>query len=100
VFAPTDSAFEKLPRQTREALTTPASHDRLQRILKHHVVQGRKMAKDVGAASSFKMLDGTTVSIKKKGDAVHIGEATVKKTDLEAQNGVIHVINRVLMPEK
>lgn len=99
VFAPTDDAFRHLPRQTRDAIKKPASHDRLQRILKHHVVKGRKMANEVASASALTMLDGTTIEIQKKGSTVHIGEATIKKTDMEAENGVVHVINRVLMPE-
>lgn len=99
VFAPSDEAFKKLPKETRESIMKPANKSRLQRILKHHVVEGRKMAKDVTSASSFKALDGKTVNVRTKGDKVHIGDATVQKTDLEAENGVVHVIDRVLMPE-
>jgi uncharacterized surface protein with fasciclin (FAS1) repeats len=53
----------------------------------------------VSGASSFKMLDGKTLTVRTKGDQVRIGDATITKTDLEAENGVVHVIDRVLMPE-
>lgn len=99
VFAPTDDAFNKIPKQTRESLKQPASHDRLQRILKHHVANGRKTGKEVGSVSSIKMMDGTEVDITAKGKNVHVGEAVVTNADLEAGNGIVHVINRVLMPE-
>jgi uncharacterized surface protein with fasciclin (FAS1) repeats len=99
VFAPTDDAFEKIPKKTRENLKQPASHDRLQRILKHHVAEGRKTGKDVGSASSIKMLDGTEVAIEASGKKIHVGEAAVTEADLEAGNGIVHVINKVLMPE-
>jgi uncharacterized surface protein with fasciclin (FAS1) repeats len=99
LFAPTDDAFRRLPRQTREVLKQPASHDRLQRTLKHHVVEGRHSAAEVAEASSLTMMDETTVSIETKGRKVHIGEASVTQKDREAGNGLIHVINRVLMPE-
>jgi len=99
VFAPSDDAFKKLPKETRDSIMKPANKSRLQRILKHHVVEGRKQAKDVSEVSSFKMLDGKTLNVQKKGDQVRIGDATITKTDLEAENGVVHVIDRVLMPE-
>ena len=99
VFAPSDDAFKKLPKETRDSIMKPANKSRLQRILKHHVVEGRKRAKDVSEASSFKMLDGKTLNVRKKGDQVRIADATITKTDLEAENGVVHVIDRVLMPE-
>jgi len=98
VFAPSDDAFKKLPREMRDSIMKPANKSRLQRILKHHVVEGRKRAKDVSEASSFKMLDGKTLNVRKKGDQVRIGDATITQTDLEAENGVIHVIDEVLMP--
>jgi uncharacterized surface protein with fasciclin (FAS1) repeats len=99
VFAPSDDAFKKLPKETRDSIMKPANKSRLQRILKHHVVEGRKRAKEVSGASSFKMLDGKTLTVRTKGDQVRIGDATITKTDLEAENGVVHVIDRVLMPE-
>ena len=99
VFAPSDDAFKKLPKETRESIMKPANKSRLQRILKHHVVEGRKQAKEVSSASSFKMLGGKTLNVRKRGDQVRIGDATITKTDLEAENGTVHVIDRVLIPE-
>jgi uncharacterized surface protein with fasciclin (FAS1) repeats len=99
VFAPTDAAFKKIPKDTRESLMQPANRDRLQRILKHHVMKGRKMAKDVTSASSLTMMDGKALPVQQKGNKVRIGDATIQDTDLEAENGVVHVIDRVLMPE-
>ena len=98
VFAPSDDAFKKLPKDMRDSIMKPANKSRLQRILKHHVMEGRKRAKDVTGASSFRMLDGKTLNVRKKGDQVRIGDATIMKTDLEAENGIVHVIDEVLMP--
>lgn len=99
VFAPSDDAFNRLPEDTRESIMKPENKERLQSILKHHVVQGRKMAKDVGASSKMKMMDGSSLPVSKKRNKVQIGDATIQKTDLEAENGVVHVIDRVLMPK-
>lgn len=96
VFAPNDAAFKELSRETWGMLMKPANKNKLQNILKHHVVKGRKSAKDVLAASSMKMLDGSTLKIDKKDGAPRIGGAMIQQTDLEAENGVIHVIDRVL----
>lgn len=99
VFAPTDDAFKRLPSDTRETIMEPGNKKRLQRILKHHVMEGRKQARTVRSAPSLKMLDGTTLRVQKKGDKVQIGNATIQDTDLEAENGIVHVIDRVLMPK-
>lgn len=100
VFAPNDKAFEYLSRETWGTLTKPANKHKLQNLLKLHVVSGRKSAKDVMGASSMKMMDGTSLSISKEDGDPRIGEARIKKTDLEAENGVIHEIDRVLWREK
>jgi len=99
VFAPSDAAFKKLPKETRDSIMNPANKSRLQRILKHHVVEGRKRAEDVASASSFEMMDGKTLSVTTEGDEVHVGDAIIEETDLEAENGIVHVIDTVLMPE-
>ena len=99
VFAPSDDAFKKLPKETRDSIMKLENKSRLQRILKHHVVKGHKQAKDVSGATSLKMMDGTTLNVRTKGDRVRIGEAAITKPDLEAENGVVHVIDRVLIPE-
>jgi len=100
VFAPNNNAFDKLSRETWGTLMKPANKSKLQNMLKLHVVSGRKSAKDVLASSSMKMLDGTSLSIKNEGRQPHIGEARIQQTDLEAENGVIHVIDRVLMRDE
>ena len=100
VFAPNDKAFDKLSRETWGTLMKPENKNELQNILKLHVVNGRKSAKDVLGASSMKMLDGTSLSIKKEGKQPRIGEARIIQTDLEAENGVIHEIDRVLMRDE
>lgn len=99
VFAPSDKAFEGLSRETWGTLMKPSNKSKLQNILKHHVVKGRKSAEDVLGASSMKMLDGSTLTIDKKDGAPRIGGAMIQQTDLEAENGVIHVIDRVLTPD-
>jgi len=95
VFAPTDEAFAKLPKGTIETLL--ANPDRLGAILKYHVVPGRVMAADVVKLGSAKTALGQTVGIKTS-SGVMIGNANVVKTDIETSNGVIHVIDTVLIP--
>lgn len=95
VFAPTDEAFAKLPKGTIKTLL--ADPGRLGAILKYHVVPGRVMAKDVVKLSSAKTALGQSLSIKSSG-GVMIGNANVMKTDIETSNGVIHVIDTVLIP--
>jgi uncharacterized surface protein with fasciclin (FAS1) repeats len=95
VFAPTDEAFAKLPKGTIKALL--ADPDRLGAILKYHVVPGRVMAADVVKLSSAKTALGQSLNIKSSG-GVMVGNANVVKTDIETSNGVIHVIDTVLIP--
>jgi transforming growth factor-beta-induced protein len=96
VFAPTDEAFAKLPAGTVEALLTdiPTLTD----ILLYHVVSGKVMASDVVNLTSADTVLGQPVSIKVEGDKVMINDAQVIITDIEASNGVIHVIDSVLLP--
>lgn len=98
VFAPTNDAFEQLPEGTLDDLLKPKNKTRLQEILKHHVVQGRRMADAVSGRSSLSPMFGSGLSIRMKGDRVRIGESTIQQADLAASNGVVHVIDRVLMP--
>jgi uncharacterized surface protein with fasciclin (FAS1) repeats len=95
VFAPTDEAFGKLPRGTIKTLL--ADPDRLGAILKYHVVPGRVMAKDVVKLSSAKTALGQSLAVSASG-GVRVGQANVIKTDIETSNGVIHVIDTVLIP--
>lgn len=97
VFAPTDEAFSKLPQGTIEALLTDTA--KLAGILTYHVVSGKVMASDVAGMPSAKTVQGGEVNIVSGADGVMIDNAKVIKADIECTNGVIHVIDSVLMPE-
>ena len=99
VFAPTDEAFAKLPAGTLDALLKPENKPKLQRILTSHVVAGRVMAADVVKTSSAKAVSGDTLTIASRDGGVTIGGANVVKTDIVATNGVIHVIDSVILPK-
>jgi uncharacterized surface protein with fasciclin (FAS1) repeats len=99
VFAPTDEAFAKLPAGTLEALLKPENKPKLQRILKSHVVSGRVMAADVLKISSAKAVSGDTLTIASRDGGVTVDGAKVVKTDVAASNGVIHVIDSVILPK-
>jgi len=99
VFAPTDEAFAKLPAGTLESLLMPENKDKLVKILTYHVVAGKLMAADVVKLHSAKTVEGATVAIKEGGGAVHVNNAKVTKTDIVTSNGVIHVIDTVLLPQ-
>ncbi|HEX8522557.1 MAG TPA: fasciclin domain-containing protein [Tepidisphaeraceae bacterium] len=98
VFAPTDEAFKKLPEGTLNDLLKPENKEKLAGILKYHVVSGKVMAKDVTGLSSAKTVNGKEAKISTDGGKVMIDKATVTKTDIEASNGVIHVIDTVIIP--
>ena len=97
VFAPTDDAFAKLPEGTLESLLKDT--DKLKAILLYHVVAGKVMAADVVKLSSAKTVEGQEVMIKTSGGNVMVNNANVTKTDIETSNGVIHVIDTVLLPK-
>ena len=99
VFAPTDEAFAKLPAGTLEALLKPENKPKLQRILTSHVVAGKIMAADVGKTSSAKSVSGDTLTIASREGGVTVEGAKVVKTDIAATNGVIHVIDSVILPK-
>jgi len=98
VFAPTNDAFAKLPKGTVENLLKPENKDKLVSILTYHVVPGKVMAKDVVKLSSAKTVQGSTVDIKVKDGTVMIDNAKVVKADVETSNGVIHIIDAVILP--
>jgi transforming growth factor-beta-induced protein len=98
VFAPTDDAFAKLPEGTVESLLKPENLEQLKSILLYHVVEGKVMAADVVALTTALTLQGTAVTVKIDGDKVYINDAQVMITDIETLNGVIHVIDMVLLP--
>jgi uncharacterized surface protein with fasciclin (FAS1) repeats len=99
VFAPTDEAFAKLPEGTLESLLKPENKDKLKRILAYHVVSGRVMAADVVKMDSAKAVSGDTIEVETQGKTVMVDNARVVKTDIVASNGVIHVIDAVILPD-
>jgi len=99
VFAPTDEAFAKLPPGTLESLLKPENKQKLTEILTYHVVPGSVMAADVAKMQSAKTVNGKSVTIKAADGSVMIDGAKVVKTDIAASNGVIHVIDSVILPK-
>jgi uncharacterized surface protein with fasciclin (FAS1) repeats len=97
VFAPTDEAFAKLPAGTLEALLEDKA--KLTAILTYHVVPGKVMAADVVKLDSAKTVQGQKVQINASGNGVMVDNANVVKTDIETSNGVIHVIDSVILPQ-
>ena len=99
VFAPTNDAFAKLPEPVLAYLSDPANVDLLEQILTYHVVPGKLMASDVVAASTLTTLEGGDITVSVLGDQVKVNAANITASDLEASNGVIHVVNSLIMPE-
>jgi uncharacterized surface protein with fasciclin (FAS1) repeats len=100
VFAPTDEAFEKLPSGTVETLLIPENKDKLIAILTYHVVAGNVKAADVVKLKSAKTAQGSDVKITVADGKVMVNDANVVKTDIACGNGVIHVIDTVLLPKE
>ena len=98
VFAPTDEAFAKLPAGTVEDLLKPENKEKLVSILTYHVVPAKATSSDVAGMKSAKTVNGKAVSLKARDGKVMVDGATVTKADVEASNGVIHVIDTVLLP--
>jgi transforming growth factor-beta-induced protein len=99
VFAPTDAAFAKLPRGTVESLLEPENKARLRAILTYHVVAGSVSSSEVLKLKNAKTVNGQSVSIKSVNGGVTIDGANVVKADIQASNGVIHVIDTVILPK-
>ena len=99
VFAPTDEAFAKLPEGTLADLLKPENKAKLVAILTYHVVPEKVMAADVVKLSKAKTVQGSEVTIKVDGDKVMVDKANVTKTDIKCKNGVIHVIDAVMLPK-
>ena len=99
VFAPTDDAFAKLPAGTVEDLLKPENKDKLAAILTYHVVSGKVMAKDVMTMKEAKTVNGGMVMISMDADTVMVDNAKVVQADVECSNGVIHVIDTVILPK-
>jgi uncharacterized surface protein with fasciclin (FAS1) repeats len=96
VFAPTDAAFAKVPRATLARLGK--NRALLRKVLLYHVAAGRLPASKVVGETSIKTLEGSTLRVTVDGSTVTVGGATVVKTDVASRNGIIHVIDRVLIP--
>ena len=98
VLAPTDEAFAALPEGTVESLLEPDNIDQLKAVLLYHVIDGSVMAETVVTLNSADTLQGSPIAITIEGDKVMVNDAQVVKTDIAASNGVIHVIDKVLLP--
>ncbi len=99
VFAPTDEAFAKLPPGALDDLLKPENKEKLVAILEYHVVPGKVMANRVMKMHSAKTVEGQSLNITSEDGKVMIGNANVIKADIQTSNGVIHVIDAVLMPQ-
>jgi uncharacterized surface protein with fasciclin (FAS1) repeats len=99
VFAPTDEAFAKLPAGTLKELLKPESKAKLTAILTYHVVSGKVLAEDVVKLSEAKTVQGSSAKITVKDGKVKVDDANVVKTDIACANGVIHVIDAVILPK-
>ncbi|MFW5686527.1 MAG: fasciclin domain-containing protein [Spirochaetota bacterium] len=97
VFAPTDEAFAKLPEGTLESLLKPENRDQLRAILTYHVVPGEVMASQV-KPGKVKTVNGEQITVAKKEGQLMVDEATIVQTDIAASNGVVHVIDSVILP--
>jgi uncharacterized surface protein with fasciclin (FAS1) repeats len=98
VFAPTDEAFAKLPAGTVETLLRPENRDQLTAILTYHVVPGTVMAADVVKVDEAETVNGEMLNVTVNGDAVMVNDARVTATDITATNGVIHIVDTVILP--
>ena len=99
VFAPTDEAFAKLPKGTVEDLLKPENKAKLTAVLTYHVVPGKVMAADVVKVKEAKTVQGGSLKVNAAGGKVMVDNANVVKTDIAASNGVIHVIDSVVLPK-
>ena len=99
VFAPTNEAFKKLPPGALANLLKPENKAKLAEVLKYHVVAGNVMAADVVKLKKAKTVEGSDVTIKVVGSKVTVDGAQVVKTDIKSKNGVIHVIDKVMLPK-
>ncbi len=98
VFAPTDAAFAKLPEGTVEELLKPENKEKLIAVLTYHVVPGKVMAEQAVTLDSAETVQGSALHLEVKNDKLMVDNATVVMADVEASNGVIHVIDNVVLP--
>jgi uncharacterized surface protein with fasciclin (FAS1) repeats len=99
VFAPTDDAFAKLPAGTVAELLEPENKEKLVAVLTYHVVPGRVMAKDVVSLKEAKTVQGQSLKVSLREGAAMVDDAKIVKTDIVASNGIIHVIDTVVLPD-
>ena len=99
VFAPTNEAFAALPAGTLESLLKPENKDKLVSILTYHVVAGKVMSSDLSDGMKAKTVQGGEITVKISKMGVKINDANVTTADIEAANGVVHVIDKVILPE-
>ena len=99
VFAPTDEAFAAVGQDTLDTLLAPEGKDQLTDVLTYHVVSGELTAADLEDGQELTTVQGATLPVSVDGDQVRVGDATVAMADVEASNGVVHVIDAVLLPE-
>ncbi|MGQ0527140.1 MAG: fasciclin domain-containing protein [Alphaproteobacteria bacterium] len=98
VFAPSNAAFEALPAGTLENLLKPENKEKLQNVLKHHVVEGKIAASDIAEGSTdVKAMNGTNLKVEKNATSVTVGGAQVTQADIAASNGVIHMVDKVIV---
>ncbi len=98
VFAPTNEAFAALPEGTLEALLMPKNKDKLVEILTYHVVAGKVLSSDLSDGMKAKTVEGSDITVHISDAGVKINEANVSAADIMASNGVVHVIDRVIIP--
>ncbi len=98
VFAPTNTAFAKLPKETLESLARPENADQLKQILTYHVVKGTVTSDQLSDGEKVKTVSGKKIVFKVDGGSILVNNSGVTKADIKAGNGVIHVIDTVLMP--
>ncbi len=99
VFAPTNDAFAKLPEGTLEMLLKPENKDKLVSVLTYHVVPGKVLAKEINDKSKVKTVQGQKIKVRADKSGVAINDARVVKADILTSNGVIHVIDKVILPK-
>jgi len=99
VFAPTDEAFAKLPAGTVDSLLKPENKAKLQAVLTYHVVSGKVPSSEATKLTSAKTVNGKELKLSATGGGLKVDNATVVKADIEASNGVIHVIDAVVLPQ-
>ena len=100
VFAPTDEAFEKLPAQSRERLFKPENKEELASILTYHVLPGRYQASDLARQSTARTVSGKELSFGVDHGRIRVGRSLVVKSDIQCTNGIIHVVDSVLLPDQ